>query len=295
MRANHCADLVGAVSGFATDDNMTSRLAAGATLVTRSLDREIEVFEWIASSAHIAAASVLRASQGSSSKLKAQASEMLANAVHRGGYEILASKPCMVSCVGAFCMDGESSTLLDACSVLCAAATREAWGPCLELGFVVESLGSRLFQLCCALDGPQVRRDDDEELLVAKIFELVWRLLHHRHCKAFKKLCDLEGHQCVLTAAISFLYDSRAKECRHLRHYRDGPVSDLSPSGLDCCLRVMEGIALHDRRQHSSKGRSRLLRAAGASRALRASQSLTESEAISCEILVMTVTPGHCN
>lgn len=228
---------------------------------------------------------MIRAGEDSSAHLRAQAAEMLANAVHRGGGVIISSESCMVSCVGAFCMDRHAPVIHDACAVLCAAAKRDAWGPSLELGFVVDCLGTRLFQLCCSLDGPQVRRTDDEELLVAKMFELAWRLMHHRRCGAFEMLCELEGHKCVLTAAISYIYDPRAQECRNLRHYRDGPVSEIHPSGLDCCLRMMEGMALYDARRDSPR---RLLRAADASRALRATHALTANEKISCEVLVVT-------
>ena len=92
----------------------------------------------------------------------------------------------MVSCAGAFCMDQDGlTTVHDACAVLCIAARREAWGSCLELRLVVECLGIRLFQLCCSLNGPEVKRTYGEELLVAKMFELVWRLRQHRHCKLF--------------------------------------------------------------------------------------------------------------
>ena len=65
----------------------------------------------------------------------------------------------MVSRCAAFCMDQDGSTTVhDACAVLCIAARRAAWGSCLELRLVVECLGIRLFQLCCSLNGPEVKR-----------------------------------------------------------------------------------------------------------------------------------------
>lgn len=265
------------------------RFAAGAALTIRSFDREVGVFEWIAANAHLVAAAIIRTGRGFPSKLRALSAEMLANAINRGGHVILMLEPCMVSCTGAFCMDQDSlTTVHDACAVLCIAARREVWGSCLGLGLVVECLGIRLFRLCCSLDGPEVKRTYSEELLVAKMFELVWRLRQHRHCSAFDKLCELDGHKCILTAAISYLYDARAPDHRDLRHYRDGPICDIRPSALDCCLRMMEGMVLFDIRRNDAKGRTRVSRVADASRGLCASQALSGSEQISCEVLLVT-------
>ncbi len=234
-------------------------------------------------------AAIIRTGEGSSSKLRDLSAEMLANAINRGGHVILMLEPCMVSCAGAFCMDQDGlTTVHDACAVLCIAARREAWGSCLELRLVVECLGIRLFQLCCSLNGPEVKRTYGEELLVAKMFELVWRLRQHRHCSAFDKLCELDGHKCILTAAISYLYDARATDHRDLRHYRDGPICDLRPSALDCCLRMMEGMVLFDIKRNDAIGRSRVSRVADASRSLCASQALSGSERLSCEVLLVT-------
>lgn len=195
----------------------------------------------------------------------------------------------MVSCVGAFCMDTNTLTIHDACAMLCIAAQDEVWGPFLEHELVVKRFGFHLFQLCCALDGSEVKRTSNEELLVAKMFELAWRLRYHRHCKAFDKLCELEGRECLLTAAISYLYDPCAHDL-NLRHYRDGPVSDRRPSGLDSCLRMMEGMVLYDIRRNTLKGQSRLLRAVDALRVLRATRVLNGNEKISCEVVLVTAT-----
>ena len=60
---------------------------------------------------------MIRAGEGSSKELRAQACAMLANAMLRGGHEkILLSQQCMVSVAGAFCMDGDAATIHDACS-----------------------------------------------------------------------------------------------------------------------------------------------------------------------------------
>ena len=61
----------------------------------------------------------------------------------------------------------------------------------MELDLLVEKLGWLLFKQCCAMEGPQVLRTDADDLLVKKMFELVWRLKSHRKSKAFDKLCDL--------------------------------------------------------------------------------------------------------
>ena len=117
--------------------------------------------------------------------------------------------------------------------------------------------------------------------LVAKMFELVWRLRQHRHCSAFDFFsCELDGHKCILTAAISYLYDARATDHRDLRHYRDGPICDLRPSALYCCLRMMEGMVLFDIKRNDAIGRSRFPRVADASRGLCASQALSGSVTI---------------
>ena len=62
------------------------------------------------------------------------------------------------------------------------------------------------------------------------------------------------------------------------RHPRDGPVTDVRPSGLDCCLRAMEGLALHDAKRDDALGKSRLSRNADAARALRATYALNGNE-----------------
>ena len=75
----------------------------------------------------------------------------------------------------------------------------------------------------------------------------------------------------------------------NLRHYRDGPICDLRPSALDCCLRMMEGMVLFDIKRNDAIGRSRVSRVADASRGLCASQALSGSETTSCEALLETI------
>ena len=139
----------------------------------------------------------------------------------------------------------------------------------------------------------KAKRTLEEELLVGRMFELVWRLKNHRECGAFEKLCQLNGHKCVLTAAISYIQDVHTISCCRVRHYRDWPVSDVNPSGLNCCLRVMEGIAIHHIRHDTSQGTSRLKRCARACRILRSTQCLCVNEKISCEVLLATVLRRH--
>ena len=228
---------------------------------------------------------MIRGGDKSSSDFRCLAIEMLANATYRGGHEaILSSEQCMVACTGAFCCThGDVMSIHDACAVLCVAAKREAWGPCLNLNLVMERLGFKLFCLCCTLNEPEIIRTQGEELLVTRLFELAWHLRNHRRCEAFDKLRNLDGRKCVLTAAISYLYDKRSKDSRHLRHYREGAFSDLHPSGLDCCLRAMEGMAIHD--MYDPKFISRNERIKEAAQDLRSSKTLHNDEKISCEIL----------
>ncbi|KAH8077598.1 GDSL-like Lipase/Acylhydrolase [Aureococcus anophagefferens] len=143
-----------------------------------------------------------------------------------------------------------------------------------DMPLVAERLGWILFELCCAMDGPEVKRTDAEDLLVKKCFELLWRLRFHRGSKIFANCCELVTRKCVLTAAISYIYDPRAQERRDVRHPLDGPVRDARPSGLDCCLRALEGMSIYDATLNNAKGASRLSRAADAARALKATGDL---------------------
>ena len=270
-------------AGPATEGYEAGRVAAGEALVALSTEaasgRSRALYERCGGLE--VAAAVIRAGDGSSLAARRQACAILANvcAAHwRGREAVLGSAKCMVSVSGAFCMDKDAEVVHDAASVLCAAAKREVWGPCLELDLVCKRLGWQAFALCCAMEGPEVKRTDAEDLLVKKLFELLWRLKSHRGTKAFEACCDLTGRMDPLTAAISYVYDPRAQELRDKRHPRDGPVTDVRPSGLDCCLRAMEGLALHDAKRDDALGKSRLSRNADAARALRATYALNGNE-----------------
>ena len=286
--------------GPPTEAAAAAREAAGAELLAMSLDGDPAREEAPGGAAAVAAAggadvagAVVRAEgsapRGGSAELRRQAMALLANLCDRGEREaVLVSTKCLVAVSGAFCMDGAAEATHDAASVLCHAAKREVWGPMFDMPLVAERLGWILFELCCAMDGPEVKRTDAEDLLVKKCFELLWRLRFHRGSKIFANCCELVTRKCVLTAAISYIYDPRAQELRDVRHARDGPTRDARPSGLDCCLRALEGMSIYDATLNNAKGASRLSRAADAARALKATGDLRGNEKISCEIAIHT-------
>lgn len=224
-----CAELVAAwkapaAHGPPTEAALALRLAAGDLLVaaagTRGSGDGRHVASWAAAGCAEAAAAAIRGGNATPAAARAQAAAMLANACHGGGHEaVYGSEAVAVAVCGGLSMEPERSTATvhDCAHVCCFAAKREVWGGVLGLDVVVERLAYRLWRLCCPTPEsprPDVARTSQEDLLVKKLFELLWRLVSHRKSDAFAKLCALDGRVCVLTAAISYVYDPRAQDLR---------------------------------------------------------------------------------
>ncbi|KAK7248767.1 hypothetical protein SO694_00041038 [Aureococcus anophagefferens] len=257
--------------GPPTEAAAAAREAAGAELLAMSLDGDPAREEAPGGAAAVAAAGGAdvagrgRQRRGSApgrlAELRRQAMALLANLCDRGEREaVLVSTKCLVAVSGAFCMDGAPAAPRPA-SVLCHAAA-EVWGPMFDMPLVAERLGWILFELCCAMDGPEVKRTGAEDLLVKKCFELLWRLRFHRGSKVFANCCELVTRKCVLTAAISYIYDPRAQELRDARPQRRSGQRRRAarsarppPSGLDCCLGP-EGMSIYDATLNNAKGAS---------------------------------------
>ncbi|KAJ1461101.1 hypothetical protein M885DRAFT_508716 [Pelagophyceae sp. CCMP2097] len=208
-----------------------------------------------------------------------------------GGAAVLARPEAMVAAAGAFVLAGCAAAVCDAAHVLCHAARHEAWAAAFDTDLVANRLGGLSFDLCC--NGPGAPRSDDEARLAAKCFELGWRLRSHRASTAFTSLARLEARLDFYTASISFMLEARARP-RAPRHARDGPPSHRAPSGLDCCLRVVEGLAAAAASHDDAESRTRCSRVADAARALRASGGLSDHERISCELAIAAaLEPPH--
>lgn len=264
---------------------------------------------------HVRCAGVIRADD-SPPRSKRLAMKILANMTKVSPLHVLKERVCAVSVGGGFVMDGDADTVSDACWILCEAARREYWGHVFEVPAVYERIGAELFALCCALDGPKVERTPAQEHLVPKMFELTWRLREHRYSLGFIKLHSLTVRKCVLTAAISYMFDKRAYPDPELhkhpktqktlpynpdtRHRLDGPVSGIYPTGLDCAMRVLVGFCEIDfervnKDDSDDSAHRRLSRCADAARTVRCTGPLNGDETITVELLVQTAMQVHVN
>jgi len=177
----------------------------------------------------------------------------------------------------------------------------------LETDLVIDRLGGLAFELTCSLDPehPRVERTRVEEVLVAKLFDLAWRIAEHGVTPktAFAKLAATSGRSSILTAAIEYILDKRAKEQRCTRHRHDGKKPRGSaPSGLDCALRLLWRLAERDHEAIPTIEKDedlyaplrRMIRVAEAVRTLRAFQGLESDEVISAELaFVQGMWPFH--
>lgn len=183
---------------------------------------------------------------------KSWAVKILANLVEKGfGRDVSTAKRAVVAVGGAFCMDSNPETVLEATWILCWMARRHCWGAFFDMDLFRERLGGLLFDLTCSLvpDVPERARTTTEEALVAKLFELLWRMHKHNHTNdAFAKIYD-QGHseaprRSVVTAAIEYVLDPRAIVHREDSRYRHDTIIDaITPSGLDSALRALYHMA----------------------------------------------------
>lgn len=279
----------GKVTPTSPERNPEERLAAGMELKAWTSRRQVDAL--VAAQCQKICAALIR-NEGPP-KLRAVASALLANVCSQLPLVVLEDRDCVVAVSGAYACDGDSECVLDACWVLCEAARREFWGAILSLDAMVELTGTRLFSLCCCLQGNDVARTDIEEKLVVKTFELVWRLREHRGSSAFAKLHKLDVMQSVLTAGIDYMFDKRAYSNDVNRHRLTGPVSQEYPSGLDVCMRALLGFAEIDfelvtKDDNDLSAHRRLSRMADAARTVRCSGELDPNETITVELLVTT-------
>jgi len=253
-------------------------------------------------------ANVIR-SEGSPASARKLAVKILANMVEKGlGPDVARTKKALVSIGGAFCMDADPETVLEATWILCFMARRHCWGGFFDMDVFQERLGDVLFDYTCSLDPeePERKRDFIEEALTSKLFELLYRMKQHKFTdKAFEKLYDQEvPRRSVLTAAIEYVLDPRAVVSRsEARHRFDPCVDSSTPSGLDCALRSLHAMAeldverlgaLVDDEEQKDVVVYRLHRVADAVRTCRTVGGLEANEVISVTLaMVQAMWPFH--
>lgn len=269
-------------------------LAAGDRLAKEWTTSHARVDMLHGEKVHWKCASMIRET---SSKETSLAMSILARMAKVNPLYILKDRSCAISVTAGFVSESDE-VRMDACWILCEAARREYWKNVFELSHVYEQVGRHLFNLCCALEGPfEVVRSEAQSVLVAKMFELCWRLRSHRLSKGFQKLHELRVRKCVLTAAISYIKEKRSYEDAP-RHYLDGKVSGVYPSGADCAMRTLLGFCEIDfeaitKDDDNMEAHRRLSRCADAGRHAKALMDMNDNEHITVNLLITTAMQEH--
>uniref|UniRef100_A0A7S3JTQ0 Uncharacterized protein n=1 Tax=Aureoumbra lagunensis TaxID=44058 RepID=A0A7S3JTQ0_9STRA len=173
--------------------------------------------------------------------------KILANIAKHSSRSLASSHEVAAAVASAFCFHATSIEVrLEALWILCKMV--KYWANIFGSELLQRRLAKLLFDLTCSLNPhfSQVERNKTKEIFIGKLFEMVWRLADNEN-KAFLSLHAFSETRCILTAALEYALDPRARINQDVaRHRLDGPISSAIPSGLDCALRVLYSIAQLD-------------------------------------------------